>query len=541
MSRPRRDEEPGEADGTIPTGAAPELGEAVVAALSALELDGARARVVEPLGPEVRREVGAVLEFLGGVRRPDGSGGSGGPGGLDGDDDAYVFPEDARDLVDRAIDAGRLDLPRAVRDAALSGAATPAGLAAELVAAAGVVPRCEVLEPSAGDGAIVRALQGAGAIVTAVELSPVRRETLLLRVLSPRDLLAREEDFLQYRPPSSFDRVVMRPPSCRSGLGDHLDHVRHAYDLLRPRGILVAVLPASLAYRRDPRHVQFRRWCGERGAVQVAARRGSSQEDLPVVVVRLERPAASATRPRGSIASTRHAPHAPPWSGIQVEARERYADRDDRDDEISTPRRRGGDWMTTTPVIPVTKIRKTSAERDQKVGQSLTERERAVLWLVADGLSSRAIGERLGFSEHTAKFHVIHVLEKMGTQSRTKAAVDFVLGQDPAALARIEPASSRTEFAARRAELLRSGVTPRAATWRRDAPPRGVRCLVTVLGMAGAPFVAVASASPDFDDVVWFGDGKRFHRVVAWMPAPEAAAVAVAGAVLGEDEIVDRP
>ena len=51
----------------------------------------------------------------------------------------------------------------------------------------------------------------------------------------------------------------------------------------------------------------------------------------------------------------------------------------------------------------------------------LTRREREVLELVADGLSNKLIAERLGFSEHTAKFHLRSILDKLGADTRTDA------------------------------------------------------------------------------------------------------------------------
>ncbi len=53
----------------------------------------------------------------------------------------------------------------------------------------------------------------------------------------------------------------------------------------------------------------------------------------------------------------------------------------------------------------------------------LTEREREVLALMAEGLSNKEIGARLGFSERTAAFHVGNILQKLGATSRTEAVV----------------------------------------------------------------------------------------------------------------------
>jgi two-component system nitrate/nitrite response regulator NarL len=55
--------------------------------------------------------------------------------------------------------------------------------------------------------------------------------------------------------------------------------------------------------------------------------------------------------------------------------------------------------------------------------EALTPREREVLGLLAEGLSNKAIADRLAISEHTAKFHVNAVLAKLGVQRRTEAVV----------------------------------------------------------------------------------------------------------------------
>lgn len=55
--------------------------------------------------------------------------------------------------------------------------------------------------------------------------------------------------------------------------------------------------------------------------------------------------------------------------------------------------------------------------------EALTPRERQVLGLMAEGLANKLIAERLGITEHTAKFHVHTILGKLSTQSRTEAVV----------------------------------------------------------------------------------------------------------------------
>ena len=52
----------------------------------------------------------------------------------------------------------------------------------------------------------------------------------------------------------------------------------------------------------------------------------------------------------------------------------------------------------------------------------LTDREREVLALIAEGLSNAEIAERLTISLSTVKFHVGNILRQLGVSSRTEAA-----------------------------------------------------------------------------------------------------------------------
>jgi DNA-binding NarL/FixJ family response regulator len=54
---------------------------------------------------------------------------------------------------------------------------------------------------------------------------------------------------------------------------------------------------------------------------------------------------------------------------------------------------------------------------------SLTDREREVLTLVAQGLSNQQIADSLVISERTARTHVSNILGKLGVASRTQAAL----------------------------------------------------------------------------------------------------------------------
>ena len=65
-----------------------------------------------------------------------------------------------------------------------------------------------------------------------------------------------------------------------------------------------------------------------------------------------------------------------------------------------------------------------TAPREPKGRGELTEREKQVVQLLAEGLSNKLIADRLGISDHTAKFHVNGVMMKLGASTRTEAVVE---------------------------------------------------------------------------------------------------------------------
>jgi NarL family two-component system response regulator LiaR len=67
-------------------------------------------------------------------------------------------------------------------------------------------------------------------------------------------------------------------------------------------------------------------------------------------------------------------------------------------------------------------LRHGAAQGEQPLA-SLSQRERDVLALMAEGLSNQLIGVQLSISEKTVKTHVSNILAKLGVADRTQAAV----------------------------------------------------------------------------------------------------------------------
>ena len=72
-------------------------------------------------------------------------------------------------------------------------------------------------------------------------------------------------------------------------------------------------------------------------------------------------------------------------------------------------------------LVPAQQVRPTG---NGKGRGELTEREKQVVQLLAEGLSNKLIADRLGISDHTAKFHVNGVMMKLGSSTRTEAVVE---------------------------------------------------------------------------------------------------------------------
>ena len=106
----------------------------------------------------------------------------------------------------------------------------------------------------------------------------------------------------------------------------------------------------------------------------------------------------------------------------------------------ATERRRLREEAAATPLIVVGEAASTGEARASGVSadallvatrhetddvldyhEELTPRELEVLDLLAQGLSNKAIGDRLGISDQTVKFHVASLSGKLGASNRTSA------------------------------------------------------------------------------------------------------------------------
>lgn len=85
---------------------------------------------------------------------------------------------------------------------------------------------------------------------------------------------------------------------------------------------------------------------------------------------------------------------------------------------------RGEQYLSPAIAIAILQKRKTKAaltESQKPVIQSLTDREREILELLAQGLSNKAIAARLYLSVRTVEGHLANIYSRMDVHSRTEA------------------------------------------------------------------------------------------------------------------------
>ena len=76
-----------------------------------------------------------------------------------------------------------------------------------------------------------------------------------------------------------------------------------------------------------------------------------------------------------------------------------------------------------SPLAPKAAHALISARTERKPSSTLTDREREVLILLAQGLANKQIARRLGIAEKTVKAHLTNVFQRIGVADRTQAAL----------------------------------------------------------------------------------------------------------------------
>ena len=249
---------------------------ATLDALRAATTDGPNLYLTGPrMAPKLYQRIDEIIEGAGGQ--------------WDKRAGAHVFPGDAAEAIAVVLATGAVTTLREAR-AASQFFPTPASVVTRLVELAELTPGMEVLEPSAGRGAIATALADAGALVDCIEQDPGHAAALQATGTARA---VRVADFLTVPEEVEYDRVVMNPPFTK---GADIAHVTHALRFLKPDGLLTAVMSGTVSYQAGDA-ARFRALVEQRGGtVEVVpegafAKSGTDVSTLLVTVPATTRPA----------------------------------------------------------------------------------------------------------------------------------------------------------------------------------------------------------------------------------------------------------
>lgn len=160
-------------------------------------------------------------------------------------------PEQAQARKDREKAVALERLEEKVRFSNIPGFfPTPKAIVDRMLEEADIQAGMSVLEPSAGKGDIADAIRAAG-----VEPVTVESNHTLAEILTAKGYEVSGSDFLEHA--GKYDRVIMNPPFEN---GMDIDHVRHAFDSLKPGGRVVAIMSEGSFGRSDKKATAFREW-----------------------------------------------------------------------------------------------------------------------------------------------------------------------------------------------------------------------------------------------------------------------------------------
>lgn len=144
---------------------------------------------------------------------------------------------------------------------------TPAPVVSLILNQARLEPGQTVLEPSAGSGNIADAVLEE---FPSTQIHCFELNRKLAGLLKLKGYYVGGDDFLADEQVACiYDRILMNPPFEKQA---DIDHVRKAFSVLKPHGILVSVMAPGFEFRQDRKSQDFRQWLVEAGG---------EWEDLP--------------------------------------------------------------------------------------------------------------------------------------------------------------------------------------------------------------------------------------------------------------------
>lgn len=194
----------------------------------------------------------------------------------------FVFAIDPTDLLDQIANGEKRNLKKEFQFFA-----TPEKLADKLVYLADLKQHDTILEPSAGQGAIVKAINKIVDVVPdCFELMKVN--TLILKK-SGLSFNLIGEDFLKNEG-KTYSKIIANPPFTKN---QDIDHLKEMYNCLSRGGKLVCITSESWVNGSKKKQVDFKNWLEKENAEIIDIEKGSFKESGTAVggkIIVLEKP-----------------------------------------------------------------------------------------------------------------------------------------------------------------------------------------------------------------------------------------------------------
>lgn len=164
----------------------------------------------------------------------------------------FIFPSDPSDLLEEIASGEKRNLKKEYQYFG-----TPASLAKEMITYADIQKGDRILEPSAGQGAIVKAIFEQHSFVKQVnccELMPTNQ--MVLEKIDGTLLIA--DDFLQIAHFENFyNKIIANPPFAKN---QDIDHIYKMWECLAPGGRIVTISSKHWLNSDNKKEKEFKNW-----------------------------------------------------------------------------------------------------------------------------------------------------------------------------------------------------------------------------------------------------------------------------------------
>jgi hypothetical protein len=193
---------------------------------------------------------------------------------------AFVFNINPKDRLEEILKGKKINIKQDFQFFE-----TPSELVKKIIQLGEITPEHSILEPSAGQGAIIEQLNQ----ITDKQISFYEALDDNLCVMLDKNLNSfyKGTDFLQNK--EKFDRIIANPPFKNN---QDIDHLKHMYNSLKKNGIVVCITSTQWVYGKQTKQIQFRNWLNQINAEIIDVEEGAfktSGTNIPTKIIKIKK------------------------------------------------------------------------------------------------------------------------------------------------------------------------------------------------------------------------------------------------------------